>query len=83
MHFRHVHDYFILTKNYKYSERFFKKLNNAKKSKKLRIEKEKNSELPFIDILVKKINHELKRTFFRKNTFTDNYKNFKSHVSMK
>ena len=58
-------------------------MNNAHEAINFTIEKEKNDELAFLDVLVKRKENRFLTTVFRKKTFTGCYLNFQSNCSLK
>ena len=64
-------------------DKFFNVLNNAHKAIYFTIEKEKNDELAFLDVLIKRKENRFLTTVYRKKTFTGCYLNFQSSCSLK
>ena len=60
-------------------ERFHQHLNQQNQSIKFTIEEEKDNQLPFLDVLVRRDGNHLRTTVYRKPTHTDRYINFNSH----
>ncbi|KAK5638773.1 hypothetical protein RI129_013068 [Pyrocoelia pectoralis] len=58
---------------------FLQHLNNIHPNIKFTMEIEKQNQLPFLDILVTKIENEFSYTLFRKQTHTNRYLNAHSH----
>ena len=58
---------------------FFHRLNSLCPSLKFQFEWEKDGELPFLDVLVKRINGQFLFNVFRKPTHSNSYINFYSH----
>ena len=59
-----------MVRSEKIIDEFFNVLNNAHEAINFTIEKEKNEELAFLDVLVKRKENRFLTTVFRKKTFT-------------
>ena len=83
VYLRYVDDCFVLVRREKIMDEFFNVLNNAHEAINFTIEKEKNDELAFLDVLIKRKENRFLTTVYRKKTFTGCYLNFKSNYSLK
>ena len=83
VYLRYVDDCFVLVRREKIMDEFFNVLNNAHEAINFTIEKEKNDELAFLDVLVKRKENRFLTTVYRKKTFTGCYLNFQSSCSLK
>ena len=79
----YVDDCFVLVRREKIMDEFFNVLNNAHEAINFTIEKEKNDELAFLDVLIKRKENRFLTTVYRKKTFTGCYLNFQSSCSLK
>ena len=76
LYLRYVDDCFVLVKSEKIMDEFFNGLNNAHEAINFTIEKEKNDELAFLDVLVKRKENRFLTSVYIKKTFTVCYLNF-------
>ena len=83
MYNRYVDDCFILFNNKDDCERMFRDFNGLHSSISFTMETEKENSLPFLDVLVKRVQTEFLTSIYRKRTFTGQYVNFQSHCSRK
>ena len=70
LYLRYIVDCFVLVRSEKIMDEFFNVLNNADEAINFTIEKEKNEELAFLDVLVKRKENRFLTTVYRKKTFT-------------
>ena len=74
--YRYVDDTFVIWNHgEKELEVFFKHLNSGNKNIQFTMEKERDGQLPFLDILVTREGEKLGHTVYRKPTHTDRYLN--------
>ena len=76
LYLRYVDDCFVLVRSEKIMDEFFNVLNNAHEAINFTIEKEKNEELAFLDVLVKRKENRFLTSVYIKKTFTVCYLNF-------
>ena len=60
-------------------ERFHQYLNQQNPSIKFTMDEERENQLPFLDVLVKREDNHLRTSVYRKPTHTNRYINFNSH----
>ena len=83
-YFRYVDDcFFFWEKNKKEIDELFSVFNKTNSSITFTSEKEKNDELAFLDVLVRRHKNHFLTSVYRKKTFTGNYINFHSFCSIK
>ena len=76
---RYVDDTLCIIKDQEINE-FYDFINQFHPAIKFTMEKEENSQLPMLDVLLHRLpNHQLKCTVYRKQTATNQYLNFQSH----
>ena len=68
-----VDDTFAVFSSENESHGFFQRLNGLHPALKFTVEGERDSQLPFMDVLVKRVGSEIIRFFYRKPTFTGLY----------
>ena len=83
MYHRYVDDCFVLFKNKDDCARMFKDFNELHPSISFTMEPEENNRLPFLDVLVHRVDEQFVTSVYRKRTFTGQYVNFQSHCSRK
>ena len=81
--FRYVDDTFTLFDNKNKATQFLHYLNNCHANIKFTVEFEKNSTIPFLDILIKRHNHTFSTSISRRKTFTDLYTKWDSFTLRK
>ena len=82
-YYRYVDDCFILFRNKEDCDRMFLGFNSLHPSIKFTLEAENNNILPFLDVLVERIDTKFVTSVYRKGTFTGQYVNFYSHCTTK
>ena len=80
---RYVDDCFILFKDKNDCSEMFKTFNTLHASISFTMETEENNILPFLDVLITRQRSKFVTTVYRKQTFTGQYINFRSHCSLK
>ena len=81
-HRRYVDDTFAVFESANKSEEFLTLLNNIHCSLKFTTEMEHENAIPFLDINVQRTGNELRRSIYRKKTFTGLYTRFDSFCPM-
>ena len=77
---RYVDDVILLFKSKDHVNKFLKYLNSRHKYIKFEHEEEKDGQLAFLDILVKRENNKFVTSIYRKETFSGVYLNHKSYL---
>ena len=80
---RYIDDTFVLFSSEEHVKKFHKYLNSRHKNITFTYEVEKNNCLPFLDVLVTRINGAFSTSLYRKPTFSGLYTNFFSYISDK
>ena len=80
---RYVDDTFVLFRNKQHAQLFFDHINSHHQSLKFTMEIEQNNRLPFLDVLVEKINGKFQLSVYRKPTNTGLGISFFSYCPMK
>ena len=77
---RYVDDVICMFKSRDHFKKFLRYLNSRHNNIKFEYEEEKNNELPFLDVLVKRENNALVTSIYRKKTFSGVYLNYHSYL---
>ena len=81
LYIRYMDDCLVISQSEKANENLFRKLNSLHEKISFTKEVEINSEIPFLDILIKKSNNGFLTSLYRKPSFTGQYLHFQSFCS--